>query len=483
MAGPLIISFWMRAIVTFVDTIYASRIGDSAVAAIGLTIPFEFLMIALWVGLSTGLTSGLSRAMGGRFGAQVEQYLRVSWRLVWIASPVFTVIGAGIWLLAGRVGLDPEVAASFRVYGAVLIGGSAFTSFWSIIPDSLVKAHQDTRSTMWAGICTNIINVILNTVFLFVLEWGVFGIALSTVLGRIGGLWYAIVRARWHERRRLAAGRDDRPELDPRPYRSILGLAIPSSLTFALMAVETALVNGLLAHMAHATEAIASYSIYYRVVLFALQPVIATGVAMLPYAARRFGEGDVAGVHRGIRQTVVASAAYALVVVGPIMLIGAPWIATHLAESPLTAAFTTFALRAVPLACLTGALFLLCRPVFEAMGRGGPGLVMAVIRYGVLTAPLAWFGMHTAAGLGEPPLYGLIVGLLGAAAIASLIFAVWLWRALPPTGREDADRTGGSGTGSRRSEADARVAVDGAQAPAASDPSDDTVSPATPAGV
>ena len=64
MSGPLVISFWMRAVVTFVDTIFAAFLGDRAVAAIGLTVPLEFLMIAAWVGLSTGMTSALSRAMG-----------------------------------------------------------------------------------------------------------------------------------------------------------------------------------------------------------------------------------------------------------------------------------------------------------------------------------------------------------------------------------------------------------------------------------
>ncbi len=42
---PLVVSFWMRAAFTFVDTIYASTLGDSAVAAIGLSLPFEFLMV------------------------------------------------------------------------------------------------------------------------------------------------------------------------------------------------------------------------------------------------------------------------------------------------------------------------------------------------------------------------------------------------------------------------------------------------------
>ena len=39
------------------------------------------------------------------------------------------------------------------------------------------------------------------------------------------------------------------------------------------------------------------------------------------------------------------------------------------------------ALRLVPLSCLIGVPFLLCRPVFEGMNRGKPGLVMAALRY------------------------------------------------------------------------------------------------------
>jgi len=292
MAAPLVVSFWMRAGVTFVDTIYAALLGDKAVAAIGLTIPLEFLMIALWVGLSTGLTALLSRAMGAGEGTRIAQAIRAGWVMVSIVSPLFTLFGAAIWFIAPWLGLEAGVARGFQVYGTVLIAGSAFTTFWSIIPDSLVKAHQDTRSTMWAGIWTNVINVALNTFFIFVLDWGLFGIALSTVLGRIGGLAYAIVRARYHEARRKAAAGDSGGPAESAPYRTILHLAVPSSLTFALMATETGLLNALLAVSPNPTEAIAAHSIFYRLLLFAFQPVIATAVALLPFAARccvRFG--------------------------------------------------------------------------------------------------------------------------------------------------------------------------------------------------
>ncbi len=425
MAGPLIVSFWMRSVVTFVDTIYGAILGDDAVAAIGLTIPVEFLMIAIWVGLSTGLTSALSRAMGANHGRKIEQYLKVSSVLVWGAAILFTVVGAALWFVAPRLELDAAVARDLQVYGTVLVVGSAFTTFWSILPDSIVKAHHDTRSTMWAGIWTNLLNVVLNTLFLFVFHWGVFGIAFSTVISRLGGLVYAIARARHHERLRRQADPDPAPELDPEPYGRILRLAVPSSLTFVLMALEGAVVNALLAKMKHATEAIASYAIYYRIVLFAIQPVIATAVAMLPYAARRFGQGDVSGVRDGIRNGLLAMSVYSIVILGPLALGFGPWLAGMLTESEVAGSYTSVALRIVPLACITGSPFLLCRPVFEALGRGGPGLIMAAIRYLLLTGPLAWGGMVIADRLGQPGIFGLIFGLLIAGTLPSIGFYLW----------------------------------------------------------
>ncbi|NIL99692.1 MAG: hypothetical protein GTN89_01750, partial [Acidobacteria bacterium] len=103
-----------------------------------------------------------------------------------------------------------------------------------------------------------------------------------------------------------------------------------------------AAVNLLLAGRSHATAAIAAYAIYYRLVLFALQPVIAGAVALLPFAAMRCGSGDVGGVRRGVHQMIAASSVYSITVVGPVMVWLSPWIARKLAESPRTEEFALF---------------------------------------------------------------------------------------------------------------------------------------------
>src|SRR2546425_6866672 len=119
MSAPLVVSFWMRSLFTFVDTIYASTLGDPSVAAIGLSLPFEFLMIAIWVGLSTGLTSNLARAMGAGQGARIEQYLSASWRMVVSIVPFFAALGVGCWALSPLIAPAPLVARQFAIYGSV----------------------------------------------------------------------------------------------------------------------------------------------------------------------------------------------------------------------------------------------------------------------------------------------------------------------------------------------------------------------------
>jgi Na+-driven multidrug efflux pump len=150
---------------------------------------------------------------------------------------------------------------------------------------------------------------------------------------------------------------------------------------------------------------------------------------MLPFAARRIGEKDLPSVRRGLRQAHVAVGVY-VALAAPVMFVVAPPLARHLSGSPVTLAYLVPALRVVPLGALLAAPFFLCRPVFEGMGRGRPGLTMSVLRYVVLAAPAAVFGLWLAPKLHVSQILGLVGGLMTAAAISSLVFLYWTRNAL-----------------------------------------------------
>ena len=424
MTGPLVVSFWMRALFSFVDTYYASFLGDASVAAIGLSYPFEFVMIAVWVGLSTGLTSNFSRAMGAREETKLRQYLAASGRLVLLCTPAFALIGACCWIFSRRIAPDADVAREFAIFGTTLIAGSAFTMFWSVIPDSVVKAHGDTRATMWAGIWSNVLNVVFNTIFTFVFHWGIFGIAFSTVLGRFGGLVYALRKAAAHEKARALRGEPVVPGHDAHPYRAIFALAVPSAISYVLMAGESGIVNALLGAGEHGKEALAAYAVYYRVFSFVVMPAIAASVAMLPFAARRFGTRDLAGIRSGLREAHAAGVVY-VALVAPLLYFAAEPLARQVTASPTSLAFLVPALRFAPAGALIAMPFFLCRPVFEGLGLGRPGLVLSILRYVVLAAPAAWWGVHFAAGRGISPVFGVALGVSVASVVSSAAMLLW----------------------------------------------------------
>ena len=438
LAWPLVVSFVLRQLFTFVDMAYARTMGDAAVAAIGLSYPLEFLLIAFWVGASTGMTSLLSRAMGAHEGERAEQVIRTTKHVVLALAGLFTAVGIGIWFVAPLLakkspdgpGIPPEMVEPFRIYASVIVGGTALTGFWSIIPDSIVKAHQDTKATMWAGTWGNVANVVLNTVFLFVFHWGMLGIALSTVIGRLVALAYAMRRAAHHERKRDAAGLDTIPGTYVKPLRALLVLSVPATLTYVLMALESGVVNALLARLPAATESIAAFAVYHRWLMLLLMPVIATGVAVLPFTGRLWGRRDVGGIRRAFRHVTIASLVYTVLLVMPLALVGRHALAALFAESPLTRELAATALLLAPLAALVSIPFFTCRPVLDGMQLATPGLISAALRYLFLTAPCALAGAAIAARLGQPQLHGVIVGLVVATAVASLVLLAWMRRAL-----------------------------------------------------
>jgi len=438
LAAPLVVSFWLRSAFAWVDTIFASMLhdqqggslGDASIAAIGLTLPFEFLLTACWVGSSNGLTARLAAAMGAGEHERVEQLKRASVRIIWALCALFVAVAVGIWIFAGRTPLEPLVAQQFRIYATVLLGGSAFTAFWAILPDSLVKAHHDTRSTMWAGLWSSITNVVLNALFVFVFGWGIFGIALSTVLSRLAGLAYAIGRARMHENARRAASDGLRAGVYARPVRAILALSIPSAITYVLMAGESLAVNGLLANSQDSTPLLAAWSIFDRTVRFLAMPLIATSVAMLPLAARLAGQGDAGAIRAEMRLGFRAGLIYIGALVTPLALFAGPPAARALADLPLTAEFGAASMVWVPLAVFGFLPFLLARSAFDGLQRPRPGLVASLLRAFVLVVPLVWVGMEFHSSFGLTRIAGACAGFGVATVIAAFGLYGWTVRRL-----------------------------------------------------
>jgi len=445
LALPIAISFWARDLLSGgVDLVFASQlqgeegIGDASLAAIRLALPFNWLMIACWVGASNGLTSRLGAAMAAGESEKVEQLKAAALRIILALAALFVLLGAGIGLLAADLVPDPLTARQFRIYGMVLVAGTGLSSFWSVIPDSVVKAHRDTVTTMVAGLLSGLLNALLNWFFVFIVGWGIFGIAFSTVLSRFPPLAYSAWRAGRHERRRRAALRAPRPGRYPQPVRAILSLAVPSGTAFLVMAAEGQVLNLILGSGPAATSTLAAWGLFDYLGRFFAMPCIALSVAALPLVAHAWGRCDLAAIRRDLRTGLLAIHLYCLGFVLPLLLLAGPAVAGFFADSEATSEALGAAILLVPFASLFQAPQFFFKASFEGMQRARPGLLVTVLRM-VLAAVLTALGLRLGPRLDWNPLFGAALGYCAAMALASLALGAWMQaylRGLPASFRK-----------------------------------------------
>ncbi len=408
----MVISFTLRFMFTLVDTVYAAAIKEDdpdAVAAIGLFIPIQTLFIALWVGLSAGFTTCLSQAFGKCDNRRIQMLKTAMLRINLVLMIVIPGMAGLLYLAIPHMGLTAGLQQSFTTYAMVLILGMPISGFLSIYPDSLVKAHHDTFSTMVAGLWSSLLNISLNTLFVFAFHWGLFGIGLATVLSRYGGLGYAMWRCRRLEAKRLQQDWPETSEIWPHPFYSILLLATPGGMTYLLAFCEEALVAKLLAGMENATVALASWGVYSRFLSLAIMPMVATSVAVLPFVARLVPEGKSQQVRRDLRLALLQTAGLSLLIAIPAGWIFAEPLARFLVPGSTMEKLggqvngANF-LRLLPLAALSMLPFLILRPVFEATSRARLGILITACKSLLFSCPMILLGYALAPGLGMDPL-------------------------------------------------------------------------------
>jgi Na+-driven multidrug efflux pump len=448
LALPLIVSFTLRFLFSLVDLAYAAVLDDpNSVAAIGFWMPFNSVYIALWVGMSAGFTASISQAIGLAREDLVRGLKRAAIRLTALIVLGLIALGAlFVLVILPTLELEQGLIDAVFTYGGILAIGWPLLSYASIYPDSIVKAHHDTRSTMIAGLLSTLSNVTLNTIFVFVFGWGIAGIAFGTVLSRIPSFVYAHRRATRLERKRLGEARQ--PDAEPgaelvrlassllQPHKRILWLGVPSTVTFLLTAMELGLFNRMLYELPNSRALYASFAAFHQLVMLSLMPTAATSVAVVPYVARVIAQGQVALVRGQLRTALLMCASLALLVSAIPAWLLPQQVAQFFVEAdaqslpPLVGerldqarSIAAGAFWFLPLLALASVPFYLLRTSFEAFGRPTFGLFAGALRFALLSPPLIYLGATRADAVGLAPLEAMVLGLTIAALGASLFTA------------------------------------------------------------
>ncbi|MDF2677808.1 MAG: family efflux transporter, partial [Bacillota bacterium] len=191
LAIPATIENILHALVGFIDTLMISRIGLIAVTAIGISNNILAVYLAVFIALGVGTSSLISRYLGSGKVDDAKKIAIQSTGLSIITGIIFGLITMffGKQIL-GIMGAESEVIENAISFFYIVGGTSVFISLVTVF-GSILRATGDTKSPMIVNTIVNILNVIIDYIFIFGLgpipAMGVLGTAIGTVVSRIIG--------------------------------------------------------------------------------------------------------------------------------------------------------------------------------------------------------------------------------------------------------------------------------------------------------
>ena len=171
-----------------VDTLMLSSVSDQAVGAVGTANTYIGVFIIMFGVISSGMVAVMSQNIGaGKPGIayQARQLGLVFNALTGILMSFILAAFSG-WILK-IVSIAPALLEPAETY-LKIVGGASFLNALIPIFSSYLRVFGYTKHSLIGTVVGNVINIILNSVFLFVFHWGVMGVATATVISKVVNL-------------------------------------------------------------------------------------------------------------------------------------------------------------------------------------------------------------------------------------------------------------------------------------------------------
>tara|TARA_R110002124_G_scaffold287089_1_gene470272 strand:+ start:49690 stop:51069 length:1380 start_codon:yes stop_codon:yes gene_type:complete len=263
LATPVILGMLGHTVVALVDNIMVGQLGTAELAAVSLGNSFMFIAMSLGIGFSTAITPLIAEADSeGDFDKGKSSFKHGLFLCTVLGIALFTMVFIAKPLMYAMK-QPPEVVDLAMPYLNLVAA--------SLIPLIVFQAFKQfsdglsmTKYPMYATIAANIVNVILNYIFIFgkfgAPELGIVGAAIGTLVSRVIMVAYLWYRLSQHHKSRAYVLNIKLFKLSKQMFKKMINLGFPSAMQmFFEVAVFTAAIwlSGILGKNPQAANQIA----------------------------------------------------------------------------------------------------------------------------------------------------------------------------------------------------------------------------------
>ena len=393
-AVPLTLAQAVQLLYKIVDRIYIGHlpdVGQVALTGLGITFPVIVLIAAFTQLVGVGGTPLFSMARGRRDEKEASAILGNVFAMLLIASVLCFFVGFCFRRpILFAFGASEESYFYADQYLRIYLFGTAFSMLVTGL-NGYINAQGFPRIGMMTTLLGAVINIALDPLFIFVLNMGVQGAALATVISQgISCLWVlrfltgkqAVIRLQRREIR-----------ICPERSRRIMTLGIPGFVMQGTNSLVQIVCNNQL-QLYGSLQFAGGGDLYVGVmtVLGSVRELLSLPVGGIangsqPVLGFNYGAGEYGRVREGIRFTAVLGAVYTLIAWAVVMLIPRPMIGMFTDDAAtievgarmLNIYFFGFVFMAFQFAG---------QSTFQALGKARQAVFFSLFRKAIIVVPL-----------------------------------------------------------------------------------------------
>ena len=384
-AVPASIGILVMSLNIVVDTIFVGQwIGAVAIAAINVVLPVSFFIGALGMAIGIGGSSIISRALGAGDKGKALRTCGNQLSLTLLFSVSFVLMGLYfVDTLVPSFGGKGAIFEPAKVYYKIVLYGVPFLAL-CMMGNTVIRAEGKPKFAMYAMMIPSVGNLIMDYLFIYILDWGMAGAAWATSISYVlcfGYVLYFFLSK--HSELKLKL-----PHLllQLSLVREIGALGFVTLARQAVVSIIYLLVNNILFNLG-GESSVAVYAIIGRMLMFALFPVLGVTQGFLPIAGYNYG----AHHYERVRETINTSIKYASLlatIVFLLIFIFPETIVKVFTSDVIVVENTPNAMRWVFAATPIIALQLIGAAYFQAIGKAIPALLLTLSRQGFFFIPL-----------------------------------------------------------------------------------------------
>lgn len=388
LAAPAIVAQLVNVLYNIVDRIFIGRMdnGELAMAGVGVAFPILMLISAFSALIGMGGAPLCAIKMGEKNNEEAEKIMSNSFSMLLIIAVVLTT---GFLIFKEPIlwafGASEATIGYALDYLSIYVLGTIFVQI-ALGMNSYINTQGFAKIGMMTVVIGAIINIVLDPIFIFVLDMGVKGAALATVAGQmVSALW--VLKFLFGKQSILKIRKKYMvPDLKVVGATMALGVSpfiMQSTESLVLISLNTRL------SMFGGDLAVGAMTIMSSIMQIVVMPLQGLAQGAQPIVSYNYGAKQMDRVKKTFKLTLISCLGFTVIMCSLLMIFPNIFVAIF-NNKPELVEITTWAIRIYFLGIFVFGAQIACQQTFLALGQAKISLFLALLRKVVLLVPLIY---------------------------------------------------------------------------------------------